>query len=74
MLGAISSAQLIFSQYMILSRQFKADWSAIQDRWQQQILHDISRENSQWIPCENKVGDKVSKTTWDPATKVEMQM
>jgi len=47
---------------MILPIKFKADWAAISERRQQQILRDNTRENSKRIPHEYKVGDKVSKT------------
>ena len=60
-LGA-TPAQLVFGRDMILPKKFKADWAAIQERRQQQILRDNTRENSKRIPHEYNIGDKVSKT------------
>jgi hypothetical protein len=60
-LGA-TPAQLVFGRDVILPIRFKADWAAIQERRQQQILRDNVRENATRIPHEYKVGDKVSKT------------
>jgi transposase InsO family protein len=60
-LGA-TPAQLVFGRDMILPMKFKADWAGIQERRQQQILRDNTRENAKRIPHEYKIGDKVSKT------------
>jgi transposase InsO family protein len=59
-LGA-TPAQLVFGRDMILPVKFKADWALIQERRQQQILHDNNRKNATRIPHEYKVGDKFSK-------------
>ena len=57
-LGA-TPAQLVFGRDMVLPIRFRADWAVIEQRRQQEMGRNNTRENAKRARYEYKIGDKV---------------